>query len=611
MQPVVRRVSRFLALSAVGLLFPACTGSIDGARGPGDPNNPNLSGVGGTDPLNPGFPDNPEVPNNPDNPNFVPPRFTCDEKAVSKQQPLRRLTRGQFINTITDVVTEVAGGNAADALKAIGPQLDKFPPDKYTSEHNKGRDGYLRADMDVSQLHADVHMDIAIALGRAMTDTPAERTALLGGCATDASTANDTTCVDDFIRKTGPVILRSPITDADVTFYRKALRGTTASQEAVADVVALLFASPRVLFQIESQSATEPLPANELATRLSYHLWDAPPDKDLRAAVSSGDLNTPEGYRAQIERLLASPRAAGGMERFVEQWFSLYTAPDLTSALGFADYKALVGDSAPTKTATNGMREDVVGLVRSIFDEKRPMTDLLTDRRVYTQDPFVNKIYGTTPGTPSAPESELRAGLITRPAFVASGDYSTHPILKGVRLYKQVLCQHIGDPPADVFDTIEATKPTGPMSSRVEAETLTKPSGCMGCHRVLNPLGFPTENFDSLGRERSEERVFDKMGKLVETVPVNASILTEMEGSGELTINGPVDLLKAIGKSRMIESCFSAQYFRYTFGKTAEDPEADGCLLAALEETARKGGSLQDLVITMAESQAFAHRKVD
>jgi hypothetical protein len=169
----------------------------------------------------------------------------------------------------------------------------------------------------------------------------------------------------------------------------------------------------------------------------------------------------------------------------------------------------------------------------------------------------------------------------------------------------------MGDPPADVFDTIEATKPTGPMSSRVEAETLTRPSGCMGCHAVLNPLGFPTENFDSIGRERTEERVFDKAGNLVETVPVNASIQTEMEGSGEITINGPVDLVKAIAKSRMIESCFSAQYFRYTFGKITEDAETDGCLLAALEETARKGGTLQDLVITMAESQAFAHRKVD
>jgi len=607
MKPEVPRLVflYLLTLTLFGLSSLACTGAVGGSSGSVEPDNPG----------NPDYPDEPadaEVPNNPANPNFVPPRYSCDEKATPKQQPLRRLTRGQFLNTINDVVSEIAGASAAEALKAVAPQLDKFPTDKYTSEHNKGRDGFLRADMEVSQLHADVHVDIAIALGKALTDTPAKRTAVFGACATDTNATNDGSCVDDFIRKVGPVILRSPVLDADVAFFRKAMRGTTASPEALADVMALLFSSPRVLYLVESQSPVDRLPGIELASRLSYQLWDAPPDKALRDAAARGELDTQEAYRAQIERLIESPRAAATMERFVDQWFSLYTAPDLTSALGIADYKSLVGDAAPTKSATDGMREDVMGLVRSIFDEKRPMMDLLTDRRVYTKDPFVNKLYGTTPGSPSLPASELRAGLVTRPAFVASGDYSTHPILKGVRLYRQVLCQHMGDPPAEVFDNLQAAPPpTGPMSSRREAEEITKPAGCQGCHRVLNPLGFPTENFDSLGRERNDERIFDKTGKLVATVPVNTSIVAEMEGSGEITINGPVDLVKTISRTRMIESCFSAQYFRYTFGKIAEDPEADGCALAALEQTARKGGSLQDLIITLAESEAFAHRGVD
>ncbi|MDX2024126.1 MAG: DUF1592 domain-containing protein [Deltaproteobacteria bacterium] len=603
MQPVVRGLMVLSLFAFVGSVVPACTGTVSGtlSRDGEDPETEN--------------PDNPLGPNpvdgDPSDPNFVPPRYTCDAKASPKQQPLRRLTRTQFLNTINAVVTEIAGAGAADVLKAVAAQLDKFPPDKYTSEHNKGRDGFLRADMEVSQLHADVHLDIAIGLGKALTATATQRSALFGPCATDSNTANDTACVDDFIRKAGPIILRSPVIDADVALYRKAMRGTTASPEALADVVALLFSSPRVLYHVESQSTVDRLPAFELASRLAYQIWDAPPDKELREAAARGALDDSDGYRDQVVRMLASPLAGATMERFVEQWLSLYTAPDLTSALGFADYKSLVGDAAPTKSATEGMREDVIGLVRAIFEEKRPMMELLTDRRVYTKDPFVNKIYGTTPGSPALPNSDLRAGLVTRPAFVASGDYSTHPILKGVRLYKQVLCQHIADPPADVFDNIKAAPPMGPMSSRMEAESLTAPGGCQGCHRVLNPLGFATENFDSLGRERREERIFDKTGKLVQTMPVNASIVTEMEGSGQVTINGPVDLVNTISRSRMMEACFGVQYFRYTFGKVAEDPDVDGCALSALEKTARSGGTFQDLIATMVQSQAFAHRGVD
>ena|GEM_PF-6721453 len=85
-----------------------------------------------------------------------------------------------------------------------------------------------------------------------------------------------------------------------------------------------------------------------------------------------------------------------------------------------------------------------------------------------------SKVVAVRSFTPQDPNSSARVGLITRPAFLASGDYQNHPILKGVRLRSALLCQDLPDPPADALSQAEAAVlPDGPTSQRLQAEVRT------------------------------------------------------------------------------------------------------------------------------------------
>lgn len=536
------------------------------------------------------------------------PRFSCSPGAQSADAPLRRLSHDQFVGAINALVGAMAGADAAAVKSAIAVPLSAVPVDQYVSVINKGHDGFRRADQALTQLQMDAQFELAKAIGRELTRTPARVTALFGAAATDANAANDVAAVDAFVRAWGPRILRAPVTTDDVNFYRQALRGTVASAEALADVVALLFASPRVFFAVE-ETGTE-LGANALANRLSFHLWNEPPDDVLLQSVASGELTTPAGYAKQVDRLLGDPRAQKTFSEFAFEWFSLHRTADLSLGLRFPDYAALAGADRPTGASAAGMNDDVLGMVQSVFSRGAPARELLTDRHVFTRDAFVAKAYGVAPwdgvSAPPVPPSSARVGLITRPAFVALGDYSSHPILKGVRIRTSLLCDALGEAPPNAIVVAEGIKPTGPSTQRELAEVRTANASCAACHKLaINPLGFATENFDSLGRERATEKIHDAAGKLLAEKPVDTAVTPAITYDDTRTAAGAAGVVDYMVQSRKFEACLVSQYFRFTFHKVKEDPQSDGCLLAGLESLAGQGASIRDLMRAVVMSPEF------
>jgi hypothetical protein len=327
-------------------------------------------------------------------------------------------------------------------------------------------------------------------------------------------------------------------------------------------------------------------------------------------------LATDSGYAAQVDRLLASPRANAALQQFFAQWFTLPQVANLAANLQSKDYAALVGADKPTAQSTQGMQDDVLGSVLAIAQAGRPLADILTDRRVFTKDPFVAKVYGVSPwdgtSTPVESPSAARVGLLTRPAFVASGSYSNHPIIKGSRLRLQVLCDVLGEPPPNAMAIADATKlPSGLLSERQEVELQTAPATCAACHAMMNPLGFATENFDGLGRERQRAKVYASDGTLSGDVAIDTSVVPRVIlGDATTKVDGAAGLTQALVSSKKFEACFTAQYFRFSFNKMKEDADQDGCTLAPVENAARHGASLHDLVRTMLLTTDFTHRRV-
>jgi Protein of unknown function (DUF1592)/Protein of unknown function (DUF1588)/Protein of unknown function (DUF1585) len=538
-------------------------------------------------------------------------QFTCSAPGRVEQLPVRRLSRIQYVNAIRAAVTHFAGPEAKTVWSQVEKAFSSLPPDRHVSRVNKGKDGFERADQLLTQTHADAQFQIATSTAALLAETAPRRERIFGNCAVDADTSNDVDCIKTALTRWIPILLRRPVQSDDSDFYVSALRGTVADQAALTDVLALLLAAPEFVFHIEPQTDGQPLPLPELASRLAFALTDAPPDEQLRQHVLNGDLANNEVYQTEAARLIDSAAGEDTNGRFFSQWLVLQSTPDLTTNLNFADYKALVGNAQPSPAARQAMIEDLLGAVKAVYQGDGSLAALLNERRLFTTDAFVAELYGVAPwdgqSAHPVPADAERAGLLARPALVASGSASSHPIIKGVRIRTQLLCDELGEAPPNAITESQAVKIDGPATARQLAEAKTAPSGCQGCHFAINGLGFAAETFDSLGRLRTEERVFKEDGTLWSTLPLNTTVTPRIERTFPQTATGLKDLTALIQTSKKFESCFARQYFLYSFQKSTE-ADGDQCLLASIEHHARAGLGLKSLMQHVVTSADFKSR---
>src|SRR6185295_18977991 len=143
-----------------------------------------------------------------------------------------------------------------------------------------------------------------------------------------------------------------------------------------------------------------------------------------------------------------------------------------------------------------------------VWTRKGSLDDLLTTNASLNKGADLAKIYGLPAcdgvSTPPSFADGARPGLLTRALFLTSGSANTRPIMKGVFGRRDVLCDEIPPPPPGA----NAVPPqlSLDMTTRQVVEQLTQKGVCAGCHlSVINPLGFSTENFDALGRSRTEQ----------------------------------------------------------------------------------------------------------
>jgi hypothetical protein len=151
------------------------------------------------------------------------------------------------------------------------------------------------------------------------------------------------------------------------------------------------------------------------------------------------------------------------------------------------------------------------------------------------------------------------------------------------------------------------------MTTRESVEAITEMPGtvCLGCHGpVINPLGFATEGFDSLGRFRTTQRLFDASGAETGTKPVNTMTVPQVVYGDTTAVATPAELMALMLASGKVEACLSRNFFRYTYGRW-EDTTADGCALEAMRTALANGGSggtLSDLAAAAVKTAQFKRR---
>src|SRR5262249_36454701 len=162
-----------------------------------------------------------------------------------------------------------------------------------------------------------------------------------------------------------------------------------------------------------------------------------------------------------------------------------------------------------------------------------------------------------------------------------------------VFLRRYVLCDVLGKPPAAAAD-VKVTL-SDEQTTREEVTALTANQPCTSCHtKFINPLGFSTENFDGLGRIRTEQILFDDQGKITTKRPVDTSVIPHVKPDDETTAQGSADVMRLALQSRKVEACLTRNYFRYAFGRF-EDTTLDGCSLEPMRKRLDDGGHFVDM----------------
>lgn len=552
---------------------------------------------------------------------------------------MRRLTRAQYIHTLTDLLAMSVGDAAPGEHFSwiLDEEGARIPTDVPVGAPGEHRGGFRRVDQVVYDAHVEVLTQIATRVGHELGQ-PWFTDRLTGGCDIDAQAE----CLPSMLRSFGRMVHRRPLTDEDVEFYVETYRMAAdaagdppdedqawrwSQRVGMRALFATLLSNPRFVYQVEFGAELEfgaevvdeargivALDAWELASRLSFHFWQSMPDAALLDAAADGSLMTPDGFAAQVERLYRDPKLRRSLSSFFAEWLRTDELPEPTRLAGTPVFDAFAGGEGVVDRDLRGAAIAELIDVGVHFAQTSPASfeAFFTSNVNVARHAGLARFYGAPVWDGASmpaplPEPE-RAGLLTRVALLLSGSANTRPIFKGVRLREAILCDEVPPPPPDVM--VREPELTENASSREVVETLTEQPGtaCIGCHQAyINPLGFATENFDALGRLRADQPLFDDRGARIGARPVNTATVPQIIIGDATPAADARDVSVQIVDSGRAHACFAQQYFRFTFGRP--EYEADAALIADLTARLTAEAPLDAVLIAIAQTDAFRQRR--
>ena len=498
--------------------------------------------------------------------------------AVAPPAPvLRRLTVSQYERSLRDLLGE-------------GVVLPNPPEPDSTLEGLYATGASVST---ISALGAQKFEEAAYNLAAQVMDDPTLREPLVP-CVPAAT--RDDACAAQSLEALGHRAWRRPLS-ADELATLVAISGTAA--ETLGDFYdglefgfAGLLQSPYFLYRIElgedDGAGGRRYTGYEMASRLSYLLWDTTPDAALLAAAASGDLVTEAGVAAQVDRLVADPRHQEGVRTFFTEMLALYELDHLSKDVEtYRSYSDDVG--ALAKEETLMVLDDIIftqdGDYRRLLDAEYTFVDrklaALYNVRAPEREGF---------GRVELPRSGGRRGLVGQMSFLAANAHaaSSSATLRGKAMRVRLLCQNIPPPPSNVDASIpEATADDPTLRDRI-AVHLEDPV-CAGCHNVMDPIGLGLENFDGLGMWRLTEN----------DVTIDPS--GELDG---VPFTDAWELAGALADHNNVGPCLSRTLFRYAEGR-APDAGEEAHVDWLSGELARKDHRVSHLLRTLATSAAF------
>lgn len=505
------------------------------------------------------------------------------EQSAPERKPIRvafrRITESQYRHSIADVFGADIQVNARfepekrdEGLLAIGtPQL---------SLTSSGFEQYFALASSISE--------------QALSDN--RRDAVVG-CRPANTAKADEACARKFVAACGERLFRRPLTDVEIaTRLKTASIGAQQSNDFYAGLklaLTSLLVAPEFLFRVET-AEPDPLNAQQYrldayskASRISFLLWDTSPDQELLAAARSGVIHTDAGLKAQLTRLVSSPRYSQGARAF------------FTDMLQLDGFENVVKDPAiypkfNQSIADGAMEQTLRTTIDLLITKKRDYRDLFTSNETFINRPLAS-VYnvpflsaGDWTAYTFSPSSE-RFGILTQVSFLSlfSHPGTSSPTKRGIKVNEIFKCEPTPNPPADVdFSKVkDSTKGTirGRLLDHMEN------AGCTVCHRRSDPPGLALEHFDGLGQLRTSEN----------GVPIDVS--ADLNG---VKLIGAEGLAKYLHDDPKVPACLVRNVYAYGVGRKTGIREED-YLADQTKIFADNGYRVPDLMVQIASSPEF------
>jgi hypothetical protein len=394
---------------------------------------------------------------------------------------------------------------------------------------------------------------------------------------------------------------RRPVTDADLqaplAFYDEA-RADGGFDAGIEMALRAILASTEFLFRVErdprniAPGTAHRVSDVELASRLSFFLWNSIPDEELLDLAVRGALKEPAVLLAQTRRMLADPRSEALVTDFAGQWLYLRNlAASNPDARMFPDFD---------DNLRQAFRRESELFFESIVKEDRSVLDLL--RADYT---FVNErlakhygipnVYGSRFRRVTLGDDSVRGGLLGQGSILTVTSYAnrTSPVLRGKWILENILGTPPPPPPPNVPPLPDNHAGGRALSMRERMVQHRANPACSGCHQLMDPAGLSMEHFDAIGRWRARTEAgtaVDASGGLPD-----GSTFDGMDGLRRALLNRP----------ELFVSTLTEKLLTYALGRGL-DPAGDMPLVRSIaHDAAKHQNRFSTLVLDVVKSKAF------
>jgi hypothetical protein len=514
--------------------------------------------------------------------------------ALQGRQPLmvRRLTHSQYDHTVRDL---------------LGDQIQpasSFPKEDFIGGFKNQMEG-----QSVSPLLAEAYSNAAERLARAAFRGGDQRGLIPG----EPQSPTDAALAERFVRQFGLKVFRRPLSGREVQVYRDLfLSEASRSQDfhsGATIVVEAMLQSPHFLFRAERGGENAQY---EVASRLSYFLWDTMPDGELLAAAERGQLATREQVEAAARRMLDDPRAKSSLEEFLAQWMRFDRVLGATrDRRRFRDFNS--------ETAAAMVEETRQLFNHLVWNDLNFMEFFTADYTFVSSD--LARLYGLpTPAGEFAkvsyPHDSGRSGVLGHGSFLVltSKPAETSPTARGLFVRNHFLGHEVPPPPAGVNTVLPAVTENTPLTNRQRLDVHLNSEACANCHRLIDPIGLGLEQYNAIGvfQEKFQlqfgsRRGGDNGGRQPTTVTLDLDTSGFIQGIENSEFKTPKELGRLLAESPACQRCIVKQLFRYALGR-AETPQDQPVLEALLVQFRDGGFRFRELVVALVTSDSFLQR---